>query len=1341
MLGALVWLANSGNPPTGKTGSPFNGNCNECHTGNSYNGILEVTGFPATASPNEVYDITLKITATAGSPVRGGFQLVVVDESNANCGDLISVAGNGTGTENLQNREYMEQLNGKNFAGGSVSWNFQWKAPSSLNGNTIKAFFIGNMCNGNGGSAGDNPIWDNISFGFAGAPPISAEITNTVNPNCNGAANGSATVEATGGNPPYTYAWTGGQTTQTATNLPAGTYTVTVTGSNNSGTATVSTTLTQPSVLNLGATIDGTVTCLSTASATASASGGTPGYNYTWSDGQTGETATFDEAGTYAVTVSDNNGCTKAITVNITGNVAPPLVFAEAPVELNCITPQVQLSGAGSSTGTNFTYLWTTSNGNIVSGANTLTPTVNQCGTYVLTVTNTASGCTASASTSPDCQVAPPDASVTGGTLTCQAPTLMLIGNSNTPGANFLWTGPDITPANQNEQNPVVSAPGTYTLTVTNPDNGCTKTATAIVTSNIALPGATASVSGPLNCLTDSVTLSGNSPAEPNVSFAWSGINFSSNQQNTVTFEPGNYTLVVTDTLTGCTSSVTVNVVENSTLPYDSIVPPGNLNCNNDSIQLNANPSSQGPNFTYLWTAAEGGHILSGDTTLLPVVDSAGKYFLKITNLDNGCMSLDSVVVKQSSPVNAALDTSQQVSCFNGNNGSATLSGTGGNGTYAFSWSTGDSTATADNLIAGVYMATVTDGENCSASISVTISQPDPLLANISTTGETAPGANDGSATANPSGGTPGYNYVWSNGATTQSISNMGPGPVTVSVTDANGCTIIETVTINAFGCNLNGATSASSTSCQGSNDGLASISVTGAVNPVSYVWSNQETTQSINNLSPGTYTVSILDGNGCTAVYSVLVTEPLSISPNATTTGVSAIGASDGTATANPAGGTPAYQYLWSTGESTASISGLAPGAYTVTVTDNNGCTAEQTVNVAAFNCTLSATMSAVSLTCFEAGNGQATVVLNNGTLPFAYQWSNTQTTQTITQLSAGTYTVSATDGAGCFITQSVTVSQPEALVLSIVNIQNVVCPDDTDGQVEVAVSGGTSPYSFLWPGGSPGNLGAGNYTLTVTDNNACSNTATFSIEATDSIPPVLACPTDIQICGPDFISYGIPSVSDNCGVAAAPVVISGPPSGSVFNDGTTVIVYEATDISGNKATCAFNITVFPISDILIDQVVNDVNGQNIGSISVTAVGTGPFTYAWSKDGQPFANTEDLNGLGAGMYLLTITDANGCTSALAPIIISNTVSSSEPGDSGKIRLWPNPASASIEFTILDLDVLCLQIVDMRGRLVQEIALNEVGKPVNIQTLPSGMYNLLAHTSDGMVLSLKFVKE
>ncbi|MFN0176485.1 MAG: choice-of-anchor V domain-containing protein [Saprospiraceae bacterium] len=1418
LLGMLVWLANNGNPPTGRTAAPFDGNCNGCHTGGGFNGNITVTGFPATADPDILYDINVTMQVTNGSPVKAGIQMVVVDANNADCGDLIESAGD-LGTEFLSGREYVEHRGGKTISSGTVSWDFQWRSPFNVPGNTVKVYYIVNLCNNNGGSGGDNPVWDNLSFPFSGPPPVTATISNTVNPSCNGSSNGSITVEPGGGIPPYTYLWTGGQTTQTAVNLAAGTYTVTVTASSGTGTATASATLTQPPVMTLNTSVSGTVTCITTATATATAGGGTPGYTYLWSDGQTTSVATFDQIGTFSVVATDANGCTKMATVNITGNTTPPVAVAGPNGTLTCSITQIQLNGTGSSTGPTFSYAWTTMGGNIVSGGTTLMPTVNACGTYILTVTNSTNGCTASSSTSVTCNTTPPNAAATGGTISCNNSTVTLQGSSSTSGVTFHWSGPGINPGNQDQQNPTVDQVGVYTLTVTDPANGCTKTATATVVGNttpptangsvsgqltctinfvqlnlttnapnatfewtgpggfssnianpnvnvpgdyfgavtntingcegfdtitvmqnIVPPGASASVTGQLNCINDTVQLLGNSPLAPNVTFLWVGHDFSSNLQNPLTDTAGTYTLTVAGNANGCTSSAVAIVVINTVAPFDSIVPPGNLNCNNSILQLNGTPSSQGPNFDYLWTAKEGGHIVSGDTTLTPVVDSIGKYFLKVINTDNGCMALDSVVVNQSPSVTANISASTNVSCNGGSNGSATVSASGGNGIFSYLWSNGATTATISGLAAGTYIAIVTDGENCTASVSATITQPAVLLPNASATGETANGANNGTATANPSGGTPGFTYAWSNGGTTQTITNLAPGSYTVIVADANGCTALQTVTVNSFGCSLQASATITNVTCNGVSDGTATVILTGAANPVTYAWSNGASTQSVSNLAPATYTVNILDGNNCPAVLSISISEPPVLSANASATGVTANGASDGTATANPTGGTPGYTYLWSNNETTQTITGLAPGLYGVIVTDANGCTSTQAVNVAAFNCALSAMISSANVLCFGTADGQATIAVSNGTLPYSYLWSNGPTTQTVTNLAAGTYTAIATDATGCMISQSVIITQPAPLVVTLLSVQHVLCPHDLNGGAEIAVSGGTQPYIITPPGGIIGNLGVGNYTVSVTDANNCTATVSFNIIATDNEGPVLTCPSNIQACGEGVVNYGIPTTADNCGLVGTPVVISGPASGSIFDLGITSIVYRAADFSGNTGTCSFSIVVHAVPEIIIDETIHDVNGQGIGAISITPVGSGAFTFAWTKDGQPFSDTEDLTGLNAGSYALIMTDINGCTGSIPPIVISNMVGTSEPGLSGSVRLWPNPAYSAIQLEIIDLDVIAACIVDMRGGLVQQLQPSELSSEVEIRQLPEGMYCLKISASNGRVLSLKFVK-
>lgn len=387
LLGVLVWLGNNANPPNGNTGAPFDGHCNNCHGGanpGGFDGIVEISGLPSTIEPNTTYPMVLTMTPTAGSPVKGGFQLVAVNGSNQNAGNLAAVNAQA-GTEFLNGREYIEHRNGKTFVGGGpVSWNFNWTSPANASGNIIKFYFIGNFTNNNNMDTGDFPIAFSQTFDFSGPPPVVASIISTNNVSCFGGNTGSATVEASGGLPPYLYQWSNGQTGQTAVNLVAGTYTVTVTGSSGSGTATATAAITQPPILNATATPSGLLTCLQqSVNVTATVSGGTPSYIYDWSNGATGNPAVYTSAGTHSLTVTDNNGCTKVATFNIGINAVQPTANAGPVGVLTCAQPQVTLNGSGSSSGPNFSYIWTTANGNIVSGANTLMPVVNAAGTSI----------------------------------------------------------------------------------------------------------------------------------------------------------------------------------------------------------------------------------------------------------------------------------------------------------------------------------------------------------------------------------------------------------------------------------------------------------------------------------------------------------------------------------------------------------------------------------------------------------------------------------------------------------------------------------------------------------------------------------------------------------------------------------------------------------------------------------------------------------------------------------------------------------------------------------------------------------------------------------------------
>ncbi|MCB9342715.1 MAG: T9SS type A sorting domain-containing protein [Lewinellaceae bacterium] len=1418
LLCALVWLANNSNPPTGKTGAPFNGHCNECHDGsnpNNFDGDVTIDGLPGSIDANVTYNLTLTMNATSGSPSKGGFQAVAVDGSNVNAGDFINTSAQ-TGTENFASREYIEHRNGKSFSGGTVSWDFNWKAPAGgVSGNTITFYFIGNFTNGNNSDSGDFPKAFSASYQFNAPPPVTATISSSTNVSCFGGNDGSATVEADGGVPPYTYLWSNGQSTETASNLAAGTYTVTVTGSSGSGTATASVSISQPPVLNLTASQPEILSCLQTSvTSTASASGGTPGFDFSWSNGDFGATATFFDPGQYTVTATDANGCTKVTQVNVGINNTEPTAVAGGGGILDCFVTSVTLDGSGSSQGAQYSYTWTTIDGNIVTGNNTLFPVVDACGTYTLTVFNNSNGCEASASIEVTCDQNFPDVSASNtGPLTCVVLDATLNGDSQTPDVSYSWTGPN--GFSSSDQNPMTNTLGTYTLVVENPVNGCTSSTTTfvsqnvvpptdtarvsdtltcqvdsveislstniqtasymwmgpngfssnqkkdtidapgqyigivtdtingcktsdtiVVQQNITTPGATASSGGTLNCIVTSVQLAGG-PAGQHT-FSWDGPNnYMSDEQNPMVSNPGTYTITVMSEGNGCTSTASTMVQQNITPPTVSIASADNLNCNNNTVQLNASASSQGANFTYLWTTPDG-IIESGETTLTPIISAPGTYNLLITNTSNSCTSTGSTTVSQSPAVTSDIILVTNVTCNGGSNGEALAEADGGNGIFTYEWSNGGTTAQITNLTAGTYTVTATDGENCTSTSSVSISEPAALLANATATGETALGANDGTANSAPSGGTAPYSFNWSNGETTAIITGLTPGTYTVTVTDENNCTIIKSVTVNSFGCDIDGTAIGTNISCNGAGDGSATVSLTGAADPVSYMWSNGETTEMISGLSPGTYTVSITDGNNCPLELSVTITQPAVVAPHASATGETGSGANNGTASSAPTGGTSPYTFLWSNDETTAMITGLTPGSYTVTVTDANNCTGTQSVVVSAFNCNLVASLTSADVSCSGGNDGAATAAIAGGQLPYVYIWSNGATTASITGLAAGTYTVTATDAVNCVVSQSITVSSPDPLVATVINIQNVQCLNDQNGSAEVVVTGGTAPYSL---NSTLDNLGVGNYSVTATDANGCTTIVSFDIVATDNTPPVVSCPATIFLCGADVVHYPTPTVTDNCSAPGAPMLISGQLSGTAFDDGTTVQVFQATDAVGNTATCSFAVTVYPVPDIIIDGGSDDHNGEGVGSILITPTGGGGnFTFTWNKNGQFFSNMEDLTGLNAGTYTLTITDANGCTSALSPIVVNNTVATFEPGRSGSVVLYPNPVAESFRLKIIDLDVVAAAIFDSRGRIVYTLSPEEWQSEVKLNNISGGLYFLRLATAGGSIRFLKFMK-
>jgi hypothetical protein len=1017
-------------------------------------------------------------------------------------------------------------------------------------------------------------------------PPsaISVALIESVAPGCNGVP-GSMLIEAGGGWPGgYNYVWNNGQQSNELINVSAGNYTVTVTDDEGcTKTQSFALTPAPPMIASIVATTP--ITC-GQPNITIDASNSSQGNNisYTWFATNGGNIVSggntlnpvVNAAGNYTLQIfNSQTSCNVFGVTSVSTNTTPPTASAGPATAINCTQTTAVLQGSGSA-GSAFTYLWTASNGgNIVSGAGTLTPTVNASGTYTLRVTNSENGCTKTATTTVTGNNTSLAATATGGTITCTSTSVALGVTSSSSNATYAWTGPNgFTSA---LQSPVVSTLGNYNVQVTDA-TGCSGAAMASVAANNTTPGASAT-GGAITCTNASVTLTGGSPTS-NTNFTWTGPSgFTASTATANVTVSGDYLLVVTNPANGCTSSATTNIALNNTLPTASIASASNLNCNNAQVQLNATASSQGNGINYNWTTANGA-IASGNNTLTPLVSAAGTYNLEVLNTQNGCTSTTAVTVVQSAPVIAAA-TATSVACNGNNNGSVSATSTGGSGTYNYLWSNGASTASVSSLSAGQYALVVTDGEGCTSTTTVEITQPAPLSANAVSTSQSANGVNDGTATANPNGGTSSYTYLWNNAATAPSITNLAPGSYTVTVTDAYNCTAVQIVTVNAFNCALAATISSANATCFGSNNGTASVNLVGANEPVAYNWSNGANTSAVSNLAAGNYTVSIMDGNNCPAQLNLEITEPTALQPNTTTTNETASSANDGTASAAPVGGTGTYTYTWSNGATTAAIVGLAPGTYTVTVGDQNGCQSTRSVTVNSFDCAISTQFSSVNVNCFGQNSGNATVTLAGGTAPFTYLWNNGGTTATISGLTAGTYNVQVTDNNGCQTQSSITITQPTALQVNINGVTNTICPNDPAGAIQITTAGGTSGYMYNWSNGATSEdltgVPAGNYSLVVTDANGCSQTVAATVTNSDTQAPSIASTSTTLALNADGTITLTPAMlniqaADNCGS----VTVTIPNTTFACTAlGEHLVIATATDAAGNTATTVVTVNI----------------------------------------------------------------------------------------------------------------------------------------------------------------------
>jgi len=725
-----------------------------------------------------------------------------------------------------------------------------------------------------------------------------------------------------------------------------------------------------------------------------------------------------------------------------------------------------------------------------------------------------------------------------------------------------------------------------------------------------------------------------------------------------------------------------------------------------------------------------------GDTHQLSNAIFVGGWYSKTTkfNMKSGTSG---VYVSPPATCNISISATQvNVLCHGNSNGSIDVTVTGAQNTVAYLWNDGATTQDRTGLAAGTYTVTGTDAGNCTATLSTTISEPSSSInVSMSTTDESNGNGSDGTATANPSGGTPAYTFLWSTGATTQTITGLTAGTYTVTVTDFQGCTASNSSVVNQANCSLNLSPIHNDVLCYGGNNGSITITESGAHGTVGYVWNDGATTQDRTGLSAGTYTDTATDASNCIATVSATIIEPSSpISASILKTDVSTSGGSDGTATANPSGGTPGYTFQWSTGATTQTITGLAVGSYTVTVTDSHGCTASISITINQLNCSLNLSQIHNDVSCFDGNNSSITVTKSGAQGTVSYIWNDGATTQNRSGLSAGIYTVTGTDQGGCSASISLTIQQPSAPVtISIVKTE-VTHMGGFDGTAIATASGGTPGYSYLWSTGATTSTiskrPAGTYTITVTDSHGCTASNTVTIFQ----------PTCVFFCSEQHTDVSCYGGSDGTLIVGIHQ-FTGEVT-YIWNDGATTKIrtglpagtYNVTATDG--AGCIAYKTMYihqPLSAVSVSMSNTDVttNGGGDGTATVTASGGIPgYSYLWSNG----ATTSTITNLAAGTYSVTATDVNGCTAG-SSIIVNQPANKEMGSGSGgaSMNLYPNPAqdkfsmeittndNSEKEYRVVVENILSQIIYISQGQTLNGLAKDEISF---YRSIPDGVYSV-----------------
>lgn len=1116
--------------------------------------------------------------------------------------------------------------------GGTAPYFYSWTYPNNSTASD-------SVITGLGSGTYSLTVWDikgctsnSSSTSIQNPPPLNANVS-IIDHSCFGISDGAINIDPWGGTPPYSYLWSNGDTANpllgAAANISQNVVITDASGCTLNKGGTVS----QPSEIShyVNNVVDAICYGVPTGSATVFASGGTPPFSIVWESGDTTFTADSLLGGYNSFTFTDENSCEKEDSVYV-GFPAPNFLISSSKTDVLCSGGN---DGAASVsiTGDPFYYNIEWSTSSTQESINNLT-----AGTYNVLVTDT-SGCYLTEYVD---ILEPADI-----TLTSSTTDALCFGESNgTATINVVggiapfsreWYGVDST----------ALASGTYSILFT--DNNNCKDSIEITIDEPDVLAFNISTTDVLcreenNGIVTITTSGGTLPYTEN----WFGI-------NTDSLVAGTYPYHLIDNK-GCEKDTTFIIAEPEQLITSASIT--NIPCFGQYGAAAAIVTGGTAPYNYQWNTFS---LEDSIGSLLP-----GPYNVIVTD-NNDCESFYAFTITEPSELSTTKVFSA-VTCYGMDDGWAYVNAIGGTAPISIAWNDGQDSTTAINLSEGTYIATITDANGCQKIVDGYISEPSPTNYEFNINAISCYGESNGAVSLSIFGGSPPFQYDWSNSDTLATIDSLSADIFySVDVVDENGCAFKDSVKLDQPTQFEVTAIEAYDVNCFGGNDGFIELSFTGGTQPYVENWFGENPTA----LSAGSYNLYLTDQNGCEPVDTTFIieepTEALGLNTNKTD--ISCYGESNGAAVAEGFGGTAPYSYLWNTFQSDSSINNLPLGVYSITVTDANGCSSFDGFSVTQPT-NISTVMSTTDVNCHAGADGTATVNVTGGTAPYTFDWINSQDSATAINLEEGTYTVTVYDANGCQSFSSGSIFEPGPTNLQL-TASNPSCNSYNNGTAEIAVIGGSAPFSYSWKvaentissTSQATNLSAGiNYHIEVSDGDNCLHIDSVTLNQPTAIS-IQQLAINNVLCHGDETGYAVATATGG----TSPYTFSwsnGSTSAAANSLGAGIYTLAVSDANN----CPTADSLFTISqptlalNLSTSQINVSCNGGSDGSAVVNVNGgTAPYEFLWSN----FENTQSTNGLAAGVYGITITDNNNCNattgvSVSEPSVLFSSISSAD---------------------------------------------------------------------------------